>query len=314
MKRVLITGAAGFIGSHLAEFYLKKNNLVTGIDNFSTGTKKNVERLSSYSQFCFFQHDITQEWKDFDFLQQPFDLVFHLASPAAVNQYQVLSLETMWSNSVGLKHALEFATQKNARLIFSSTSEIYGSPSIHPQPENYWGEVNSFGERSCYDESKRFGETLIYSWNQRHKTQHGLVRIFNTYGPFMNPHDGRVIIQFLRQALANQSLTIYGQGKQTRSFCYIDDLILGLVAYANSNLTSPVNLGNDNEITIRQLAETLIQLFNSKSKLAFMDLPQDDPPQRCPDLAVARQKLNYHPKISLEEGLQQLFQAEFKPV
>lgn len=234
------------------------------------------------------------------------DYLFHLASPAAVNQYQILNIETMWANSTGLKNALEFASQMKARLIFSSTSEIYGSPEMPTQNESYWGHVNSFGARSCYDESKRFGEALIYNWNQRYKTEHGLVRIFNTYGPGMNPHDGRVIIQFMRQALQNRNLSVFGLGKQTRSFCYIDDLIRGLDLYANSQLTEPINLGNAEEIAILSLAKTIISITKSKSQIDHVPLPKDDPPLRQPDLTLARQKLNYSPEIKLEQGLNKL--------
>ncbi len=309
MKKILITGCAGFIGSHLAEFYLKKGDQVFGIDNFCTGTLENILLLQKYPHFHFKEIDVCQNWNSIHFKLEQNSFVFHLASPAAVNQYQALSLETLQANSVGLQQALQFADRYKARLVFSSTSEIYGSPQISPQPESYWGHVNSFGERSCYDESKRFGETLIYNWNKRFKTQHGLVRIFNTYGPRMNLQDGRVLIQFLRQALDHQNLRVFGDGQQTRSFCYIEDLIQGLNLYANSNLIEPINLGHDEEIKILALAKLIIQLTNSRSSIQFEKLPADDPPQRRPEISLARQKLDYNPQIKLKTGIQKIVEA-----
>jgi nucleoside-diphosphate-sugar epimerase len=308
LKTVLITGAAGFIGSHLANFYLQKNNRVIGIDNFLTGSKKNIRGLNNSSLFSFHEMDVCEDWNSLpdSVSRAAIDLVFHLASPAAVNQYQQHSLETLWVNSVGLKNALQFADSKKARLVFSSTSEIYGSLKTSPQNEKDWGHVNSYGERSCYDEAKRFGEALIYSSNKKNQTLHGLVRIFNTYGPAMNEADGRVIIQFIRQALRGENLSVYGTGFQTRSFCYIDDLIQGLVNYAESNFTEPLNLGDDTEIKILDLAQLILDLTASSSKIDFKSLPADDPPQRRPDLALARQKLNYQTTTPLIQGLKQL--------
>jgi nucleoside-diphosphate-sugar epimerase len=231
--------------------------------------------------------------------------VFHFASPASPPHYQRLGLETMWVNSVGLSLAMTFADQVGARVIFSSTSEIYGDPEISPQPETYWGNVNTLGPRSCYDESKRFGESLIYTYNLKNKTQHGLVRIFNTYGPRMNPNDGRVIINFLVQAMKGEALTVYGSGQQTRSFCYVDDLIEGIMKYAESPLTEPVNIGNDHEFTILEAAETVKKIFSDKKlKIEFQALPKDDPKQRKPDLSKAKKLLApWSPKVSLAEGL-----------
>lgn len=307
MKNILITGAAGFIGSNLCEYYLKNNYTVVGLDNLSTGTAQNILLLQKkYPQlFQFIQIDVCNTWPK---LTGEFEIVYHLASPASVKQYTRLSLETMAANSTGLKNALQFADDKKARLVFASTSEIYGSPIFSPQPETYWGNTNSFGERSCYNESKRFGESLIYSWNKKHNTNHGIVRIFNTYGPGMNPkEDDRVVISFLKQALKNQDITIFGNGLQTRSFCYIDDLILGLKLYADSKINYPINLGNDSEITILELAEMIRLLSKSQSQIILKTLPADDPPQRCPDLTRARTELNWAPRTSLSEGLEKFF-------
>lgn len=304
MKSVLITGAAGFIGSNLCEFYLKKNVRVIGFDNFSTGSHENVSYLQKkYSaNFKFIEIDVCNAWPNFD---EEFDYIYHLASPASVKQYSKLSLETMWANSIGLKNALQFADNKKAQVIFTSTSEIYGSPLLSPQPETYWGNTNSFGERSCYNESKRFGESLIFSSNKKNKTTHKIARIFNAYGPGMNLNDDRVVITFFKQALKNLDITIYGNGSQTRSFCYIDDIVTGLDLLARSTITSPVNIGNDLEISIFELA-VLIQLSTkSQSRIMLMDLPVDDPPQRCPDLTKARNELNWSPTTNLNDGLNQ---------
>jgi nucleoside-diphosphate-sugar epimerase len=311
-KSILVTGAAGFIGYHLCNFYLKKGYEVIGVDNLSTGSLENISDLSNDFQdsFLFFNQDVSVPWTFLESLKnKSFEFVFHFASPAAVNQYQNSPLETMWANSIGLKNALEFADAQSARLVFSSTSEIYGSDSTTPQSEKQWGSVNSFGERSCYDESKRFGEALIFSWNKINKTKHGLVRIFNTYGPRMNAGDGRVIVQFIRQALRNENLKIYGSGKQTRSFCYIDDLIHGISLYANSNLIEPINLGRIEEIQILDLANLILQLTESKSALIYSELPADDPPRRIPDLQLAELKLIYKSEIPLRTGLISLIKA-----
>lgn len=323
MKTVLISGVAGFIGSHLAEFYLRNNDVVIGIDNFLTGSIDNITYLKNISEknFFFFQHDVCSDWshihtdlqklislKQTPDLSKP-SLVYHLASPAAVNQYQKFSFETLWANSLGLEKALIFADEYQARLVFSSTSEVYGSPLKNPQSESDLGLVNSFGPRSCYDEAKRFGEALIYEHNRKNKNQHGLVRIFNTYGPRMNADDGRVVIQFIRQALQQQDLTIYGNGKQTRCFCHIHDLIQGLTLYADSPLTTPINLGNDSEITVQQLAELVIELTQSQSRITYHPALTDDPPQRQPDLRKARELLKYKPSIDLKNGLMSLIET-----
>lgn len=309
-QSVIITGAAGFIGSNLSEYYLKNGFKVVGIDNFLTGSPGNIDSLIKIypENFYFTKHDAVKDW---DFKIDPAFLnnvkyIFHLASPASVLNYQKHAINTLWVNSIGLNNALNFANNLSARLIFSSTSEVYGMPIKSPQHENDWGHVNSFGPRSCYDESKRFGEALIYSMNANSKIKHGIVRIFNTYGPKMSSSDDRVINTFLKSAVSNQDITVFGNGEQTRSFCYIDDLIRGLTLYADSSLDFPINLGNSNEISINELAKKIISLTNSKSALIYRELPQDDPLQRKPDLSFAKKYLNYQPEISLDEGIKKL--------
>lgn len=310
--KILITGGGGFIGSHLAEKYLEDGHSVVAVDNFCTGLRTNKDYLlglPSSSRLQFIEADVIQPWAAWaSQLAGKVDLVLHFASPASPPHYQRLGLETMWVNSLGLSHALQFADSQKARVVFASTSEIYGDPEISPQPETYWGNVNTLGPRSCYDEAKRFGESLIYTHNQKQGTEHGLVRIFNTYGPRMNPNDGRVIINFLVQALKNEPLTVYGTGEQTRSFCYVDDLVAGIRAYANTRLTAPVNLGNDREFTILEAARTVQNIFAEKKlRIIHMDLPKDDPRQRKPLLARAKKELSpWEPKISLEVGLRRV--------
>lgn len=310
MKCILITGAAGFLGSHLAENYLNENYTVIGLDNFLTGQQKNIDDLKHKyeTQFHFFNQDVCS---DLDHLQNfiqknkfNLEFIFHFASVASVPHYQKYSLETMSANSQGLKNCLSLALTLNAEVIFASTSEIYGDPLVSPQSENYFGNVNTYGPRSCYDESKRFGESLIYSWNQKHNTHHGIVRIFNTYGPRMHLEDGRVIIRLLQQSLCDEPITIYGNGTHTRSFCYVDDLICGISLYAQSRFRKPINLGRSETFTILEIANFILKITSSKSQIIFSELPVDDPKIRVPDLKLAEKEISYVSKINLESGLQ----------
>lgn len=312
--KILITGGGGFLGSHLAEKYLESGHSVVAVDNFCTGLRANkdyLQGLPSSSRLQFIEANVIEPWGPWTAqISGKVDLVLHFASPASPPHYQRLGLETMWVNSMGLSRALEFADTQKARVVFASTSEIYGDPEISPQPESYWGNVNTIGPRSCYDEAKRFGESLIYTHNLKYGTHHGFVRIFNTYGPRMNPNDGRVIINFLVQALKNEPLTVYGSGHQTRSFCYVDDLVAGIRAYADTQLTGPVNLGNDREFTILEAAKTVQNIFAEKNlQIVHMDLPKDDPKQRKPLLTLAKKELApWEPKISLEIGLKRVLE------
>ena len=309
MKTVLITGAAGFLGSHLAEHYLKKNYHVVGVDNLSTSNMNNVDYLKSmYSGYVFHKFDACGDW---NFLKNEIKgslaYVFHFASPASPPLYQKLAFETIDINTNGLLKALNFAQDNGGRVVFASTSEIYGDPAISPQVESYWGNVNSFGPRSCYDEAKRLGETLIFEFNRKHQSQHGLVRIFNTYGPRMNPDDGRVVINFLVQAERGEALTIYGDGSQTRSFCYVDDLISGITKYAESTLSIPVNLGNQHEFSILGLAEVVKKMYPEKNlAIKFFELPKDDPKLRRPDTTLAHTHLGWTPQVDLQIGLERM--------
>lgn len=315
---VLITGGGGFIGSHLAENFLKLGYQVVCVDNFCTGFKKNKDYLLSLTQasngLIFLEEDCSWNWSWTEKIPLNFKnsirYVFHFASPASPPLYQKLNLETMWVNTVGLKNALEFSDAVGARLIFASTSEIYGNPQVSPQTEDYWGNVNTVGIRSCYDEAKRFGESLVFTHNWRKNTKHGLVRIFNTYGPRMNPSDGRVIINFLVQALNNQPLTVYGSGSQTRSFCYVDDLISGIIKYALTELTEPVNIGNDKEFSILDAANVVKELFPNKNlNIEFQPLPTDDPLLRRPNLSKATKLLKgWKPEVSLNQGLKKMIE------
>jgi nucleoside-diphosphate-sugar epimerase len=317
IKGALITGGGGFLGSHLAENFLKQGAVVVCVDNFSTGSPKNQIFLESQwdaSKFQFIKADVAKPWTTWaaqinSKLKQNISHVFHFASPASPPHYQRLSLETMWVNSIGLSEAMLFADSIKARTIFASTSEIYGDPEISPQTESYWGNVNTLGPRSCYDEAKRFGEALLHSHNLRHGTKHGLVRIFNTYGPRMNPADGRVIINFLVQALKREKLTIYGKGQQTRSFCYVDDLVKGIDLYAKSETTEPINLGNPKEFSILELVDEIQKIFpGAVFEKEFLAMPKDDPKQRCPDLTRAKELLKWSPEISLGDGLIRMFE------
>lgn len=312
---VLITGGSGFLGSHLCEAHLKQGDRVLSVDSLSTGSASHGAALKKLGgeNFHSVQADVCQPWESWA-AQVPaafcegLKTIYHFASPASPPHYQSLALETLWVNSLGLKHAIDFADAQAARVVFASTSEIYGDPLVSPQPETYWGNVNTVGPRSCYDESKRFGEALIYTHNWKRKTRHGMVRIFNTYGPGMNPGDGRVVINFLVQAQTGQELTIYGDGQQSRSFCYVDDLVQGILAYAQSTQTDPINLGNPTPFTMLELIESIQELCPAqKLKTRFEPLPADDPKQRCPDISRARERLGWEPQISLRVGLERMW-------
>lgn len=318
----IVTGGGGFLGSHLVAACLQNGfSHVVAVDNFCTGQKANFVDLRS--RFCEEQlslvtADVCDPWTWMnsvpESLRNAVTRVFHFASPASPPHYQRLSLETLKVNSLGLERALEVADLTGAKVIFASTSEVYGDPEVHPQPETYWGRVNSIGVRSCYDEAKRFGEALIVAHNGRRNSQHGMVRIFNTYGPNMNPEDGRVIINFLQQAQMGRPLSLYGDGLQTRSFCYVEDLIRGILSYANHPLLAePINLGNDKEYTLLELADVVWSLFPQAPRtFQRHPLPSDDPKQRRPDLTLAKKKLQWEPQIDLRNGLQRMQQSLLK--
>ncbi len=298
-KRILITGGAGFLGSHLAERMLKEGHDVLVADNFFTGTKDNLKHLMGNPHLEIMRHDVTFP------LYVEVDEIFNLACPASPIHYQFDPVQTTKTSVHGAINMLGLAKRVKAKILQASTSEVYGDPEVHPQVESYWGHVNCTGIRSCYDEGKRCAETLFFDYWRQHKTRIKVIRIFNTYGPRMHPNDGRVVSNFIVQALNNQDITLFGDGNQTRSFCYVDDLIEGMVRLMNTgdDVTGPVNVGNPGEFTIRELAEKVIQLTGSKSKLVFKPLPQDDPRQRKPDITLAKQLLNWEPKVPLEEGL-----------
>lgn len=297
--RVLITGGAGFIGSHLSEKLLSQNNEVIILDNFYTGQKSNLLRISSNPNFEVLRQDVTEP------ISVEVDAIYHLACPASPVHYQKFPVQTIKTSVLGSINALELATKLNIPILLSSTSEVYGDPDISPQTETYWGNVNPIGLRSCYDEGKRAAETLFFDFNRQYETEIRVARIFNTYGPNMSPEDGRVVSNFIVQALKNNDITIYGDGSQTRSFCYVDDLVEGLIRLMNKSdaTQSPINLGNPNEISVLELAKTIISMTNSKSKVIQLPLPQDDPKQRRPDIDKAKKVLGWEPKINLENGL-----------
>jgi dTDP-glucose 4,6-dehydratase len=298
MSTSLVTGGAGFLGSHLCDELLARGHRVICVDNLETGSLQNIEHLRGDS-FFFITHDLTQHLE----LDEPVDFVYHLASPASPIDYARLPLQTLKVGSYGTHNALGLAKFKRARFLLASTSEVYGDPQVHPQPETYWGNVNPIGPRGVYDEAKRYAEALTMAYHRQQGVDTCVVRIFNTYGPRMRPHDGRAIPTFVQQALADQPLTVFGDGNQTRSFCYVDDLIRGLVALAESGEHLPVNIGNPNEFTLNELAEAVIRSTGSKSKVVYEALPVDDPQVRQPDITRARQLLGWEPEIALEEGL-----------
>jgi len=297
-NRILITGGAGFLGSHLCEELLKKNNEVICLDNLHTGRKKNIRHLLGHNNFEFIRHDITEE------IRLEVDQIYNFACPASPVHYQSNSIKTIKTNVMGTMNMLGLAKRVGARILQASTSEIYGDPKEHPQKESYWGNVNTTGIRSCYDEGKRVSETLCFDYHRAHKVDIRVIRIFNTYGPRMLPDDGRVVSNFIVQALKGNDITIYGDGSQTRSFCYVDDLVNGIISMMNQdNFTGPVNLGNDSEFTVKELAEIVLNETGSKSKIILKPLPQDDPTRRRPDLTLAREKLDYKLTVPLLEGI-----------
>jgi dTDP-glucose 4,6-dehydratase len=296
--RTLVTGAAGFLGSHLVDSLLKQGHTVVGVDNLVTGSKENLAHLESNPDFEFVLHDIT---KPFDV--GAVDYVFNLASPASPVDYMVHGVETLLVGSYGTREALEIARRYNAGFLHTSTSECYGDPQVHPQPESYWGNVNPIGPRSVYDESKRFAEALIMAYHRYHGVNTHMVRIFNTYGPRLQMNDGRVISNFLTQALSGSDITIYGDGSQTRSFCYVSDQIAGILALSQSEEHTPVNIGNPEEFTMLECAEEILRITESSSKIVHCPLPPDDPKQRKPDIAKAKAVLGWTPKVNLREGL-----------
>jgi dTDP-glucose 4,6-dehydratase len=295
----VVTGSAGFLGSHLTDYLLAKGHRVIGIDNFITGSAQNFDHLAGNPDFRFIQQDVTE----FIFLHDPVDYVWHFASPASPIDYLEVPIQTLKVGSLGTHKALGLAKHKGARFLLASTSEIYGDPTVHPQTEEYWGNVNTIGPRGCYDEAKRFAEALTMAYHREHEVGTRIVRIFNTYGPRMRMNDGRVVPAFVGQALAGKPITIFGKGTQTRSFCYCSDLIEGIYRLMMSETNLPVNIGNPREMTMLQFAEAVLAATGSKSKLIFKPLPQDDPKQRQPDITRARKILDWEPKVDLNEGL-----------
>jgi UDP-glucuronate decarboxylase len=297
--RILVTGGAGFLGSHLCERLLVKGHEVLCLDNFFTGRKKNVEHLLNHPYFELIRHDITLP------ILLEVDRIYHLACPASPIHYQYNAIKTIKANVIGTINMLGIAKRVKARILFASTSEVYGDPVVHPQKEDYWGNVNTIGIRSCYDEGKRVAETLMMDYHRQNGVDIRIVRIFNTYGPRMLLNDGRVVSNFIVQALKGEDITIYGKGTQTRSFCYVDDLIEGMERMMDAeNFTGPVNLGNPEEYTILELAQKIIVMTGSRSKISYKPLPSDDPTQRQPDITLAGQKLGWKPDVSVTNGLQ----------
>jgi UDP-glucuronate decarboxylase len=298
-KRILVTGGAGFLGSHLCERLLNEGHDVVCLDNYFTGQKQNVVHLLKHPYFEMVRHDVTMPY----YVEA--DEIYNLACPASPIHYQFNPIKTVKTSVMGAINMLGLAKRIKAKVLQASTSEVYGDPEIHPQPEDYWGHVNPIGERACYDEGKRAAETLFVNYHKQNNVRIKIVRIFNTFGPRMHPNDGRVVSNFIVQALQNKDITMYGDGTQTRSFCYVDDMIEGLIKMMNTGdeITGPINIGNPGEFTILELAEKIIRLTGSKSKVVFMPLPSDDPMQRQPDISKAREILGWEPKFPLEEGL-----------
>jgi len=302
-KTVLITGAAGFLGSHLCDRFIAEGFTVIGMDNFITGDKKNIEHLLNHSQFQFIKHDVTEYIK----IEDNIDYILHFASPASPIDYLKIPIQTLKVGSLGTHNLLGLAKAKEARLLIASTSEVYGDPLVHPQPESYYGNVNTIGPRGVYDEAKRFQESITMAYHRFHGLETRIVRIFNTYGPRMRLNDGRVIPAFMGQALRGEDLTIFGDGLQTRSFCYVDDQIEGIYRLLLSDYSYPVNIGNPHEITIKDFAEEIIKLTETTQKIIYKELPVDDPLQRQPDITLAKELLDWEPKISRTEGMETTF-------
>lgn len=303
MKRILITGAAGFLGSHLCDRFIKDGYHVIGMDNLITGNLKNIEHLFKLEHFEFYHHDISK------FIHVPgkLDFILHFASPASPIDYLKIPIQTLKVGSLGVHNCLGLAKTKSARVLIASTSEVYGDPEVHPQHEDYWGNVNPVGPRGVYDEAKRFQEAITMAYHNFHGLETRIARIFNTYGPRMRLNDGRVLPAFIGQALRGEDLTVFGDGSQTRSFCYVDDLIEGIVRLLHSDCPDPVNLGNPSEITIDQFAKEIIELTNTTQKVVYKSLPIDDPKQRRPDITKASTLLNWHPAIDRKEGLNRTY-------
>jgi dTDP-glucose 4,6-dehydratase len=304
MRTALVTGGAGFLGSHLCDYLLAEGHRVVCVDNLDTGSLQNIEHIRS-DRFEFVNQDLTEPF----FIDEPVDILFHLASPASPIDYQRLPLHTLKVGSYGTHHMLGLAKVKRARFLLASTSEVYGDPQVHPQPETYWGHVNPIGPRGVYDEAKRYAEALTMAYHRQQGVDTCIARIFNTYGPRMRPHDGRAIPTFLRQALDNKPLTVFGDGSQTRSFCFVDDLIRGLYLLAMSDEHLPVNIGNPAEMSLLELAETVVRVTGSESEIVFEALPVDDPHVRQPDITRASQVLGWEPQVELEDGLRRTIES-----
>jgi nucleoside-diphosphate-sugar epimerase len=307
LKSALVSGAAGFVGSHLVDRLLEEGFAVVGVDNFITGKEENLNSAKSNSKFSFLDLDVVSEIPD---LGMKFDYIFHAASPASPPKYFEYPIETMMVNSIGTKNLLDLAEKNNSRFIFFSTSEVYGDPLEHPQRESYWGNVNPIGPRSIYDEAKRFGEALVAQCVRAKKVNAGIIRIFNTYGPRLDPHDGRVVSTFIRQAINGEALTVNGDGNQTRSFCYITDLIDGIFKMAESHEFGPINLGNPNEMTLNELIKEISKLLSKNLDTTNLPELKDDPVRRKPDISLAKEKLGWEPKVSLTQGLQILINSQ----
>jgi len=309
MKRILITGVAGFLGSHLADRFIKEGFYVIGMDNLLTGAKENIEHLFPLEQFEFYFHDVSK------FVHVPgnLDYILHFASPASPIDYLQMPIQTLKVGSLGTHNLLGLAKSKNSRILVASTSEVYGDPTIHPQNEEYWGNVNPVGPRGVYDEAKRFQEAITMAYHTYHAVDTRIARIFNTYGSRMRLDDGRALPAFLSQAIRGEDITVFGDGSQTRSFCYVDDLVDGIFKLLSSDYTQPVNLGNPEEISIKEFAEEIIRLTNTDQKIIYKDLPQDDPKQRQPDISKAKDLLGWEPKVTRQEGLKKTYEY-FKQV